>query len=138
MADDLSFDLHALVARLDRSADRLLSSEYGISYRRFLALFMVRDLGATTQRALAERLDISEPSVSRMTGVLAEEGLLGVKPDPNGGNRRRLELTAEGERVVKQCGAFLAGRFTELLNSAGIPRAEYARHTRTLLEALDD
>jgi DNA-binding MarR family transcriptional regulator len=73
-----------------------------------------------------------------MTSVLAEEGLLRVKPDPNGGNRRRLELTAEGERVVKQCGEFLAGRFTELLKNARIPRAEYARHTRMLLEALDD
>jgi len=27
MADDLSFDLHALVARLDRSADRLFSGD---------------------------------------------------------------------------------------------------------------
>ena len=96
--DDLSFDLHALVVRLDRSADRILRSELGVSYRRFLALFMVRDLGAATQRALADRLEVSEPSVSRMTSVLQDAGLLVAETDPSGGNRHRLRLTPAVQR----------------------------------------
>ena len=37
----LAFSLHALTARLDRLADRHLRVEQGVSYRRFLVLFMV-------------------------------------------------------------------------------------------------
>jgi DNA-binding MarR family transcriptional regulator len=138
MTGDLSYDLHALVARLDRSADRILRDELGISYRRFLALFMVRDLGDATQRALAERLEVTEPSISRMTTVLSDAGLLVAEPDPAGGNRRRLRLTAAGEQLVTACRALLAARFETLIELSGVPAAAYARHTRRLLEVLGE
>jgi DNA-binding MarR family transcriptional regulator len=136
MASDLTFDLHALVARLDRAADRILRDELGVSYRRFLPLFMVRELGAGTQRALAERLDVSEPSVSRMTSVLQEAGLLAVEQDPNGGNRRRLLLTAEGDQLVDRAQEALGRRFADVVDRSGIPAGAYARHTRSLLDTL--
>jgi DNA-binding MarR family transcriptional regulator len=136
--DDLGFDLHALVAKLDRSADRILRTEFGVSYRRFMALFMVRDLGATTQRALAERLDVSEPSISRMTSVLAEAGLLRVTRAPGGGNRRQLSLTGAGDRLVEDCRQLLAGRFRTLVEMSGIPARAYARHTRSLIAVLEE
>ncbi|MEA2419029.1 MAG: hypothetical protein QOE60_1235 [Thermoleophilaceae bacterium] len=138
MANHLSFDLHALVARLDRSADRILRAELDLSYRRFLALFMIKELEATSQRALAERLDVSEPAVSRMTAVLGDAGLLVVEPDPAGGNRRRLRLTAAGDRLVEASRGLLAERFDTLLEMSRVPAAEYARHTRALLETLAD
>ncbi|MGH3980454.1 MAG: MarR family winged helix-turn-helix transcriptional regulator [Pseudonocardiaceae bacterium] len=137
MDRDLSFDLHALTARLDRSADRILRAEYAVSYRRFLALLLVGELGTTTQRALAERSGVSEPSVSRMTGVLVETGLLDVEADPAGGNRRRLSLTPQGEHVVEQCRELLERRFAELVERSGVPYGDYARHTRLLMAALD-
>lgn len=138
MPSDLSFELHALTARMDRAADRTLRKEFGVSYRRFLVLFMVGELGAGTQRALAERLEISEPSMSRMTGVLADAGLLDVDADPAGGHRRRLRLSADGQKVMEQCRNRLAARFAEVVERSGVPAAAYARHTRRLLDALDD
>ena len=137
MLDNLGFDLHALVARLDRSADAILRAELGVSYRRFLALFMVRELEATTQRALAEKLDVSEPSVSRMTSVLENAGLLVAEPDPGGGNRRRLRLTPAGDRIVDQSRELLARRLARLVDASGIPARAYAGHTKRLLDALD-
>jgi DNA-binding MarR family transcriptional regulator len=137
MPEDLSFHLHALVARLDRSADRILRDELGVSYRRFLVLFMVRELGATTQRALADKLDVSEPSVSRMTSVLDEAGLLVAASDPAGGNRRRLRLTPAGDQLVDRSSRLLADRFATLLEISDIPAAAYAKHTKRLLAALD-
>jgi DNA-binding MarR family transcriptional regulator len=134
---DLSFDLHALVARLDRSADRILRAELGVSYRRVLTLFMIREPGSATQRALAERLDVSEPAVSRMTAVLRDAGLLMVEADPAGGNRRQLRLTPAGDELVDASGDLLAQRFETLVKTSGIPAAAYARHTRRLLEFLD-
>ena len=54
MGTSLSYDLHVLTTRLDRAADRILRAELGVPYRRYLALLMVGDLGAATQRALAD------------------------------------------------------------------------------------
>ena len=137
MSSDLSFDLHALTARLDQAADRILQAEHGVSFRRFLALWHVGGLGAGTQRQLAGAMGLSEPSISRMAGVLAHTGLLEVLPDPMGGNRRRLSLTPAGEALVSQCRALLEQRFALLVEHSGVPYAEYARHTQLLIAALD-
>ena len=137
MPGELSFDLHALTARLDRAADRILRAERGVSYRRFLTLFTVGELGAATQRALAERLGVSEPSVSRMTGVLVDAGLLEAPPDPAGGNRRQLTLTPVGKALVEKCRELLEHRFAALVERSGVSYAHYARDTRLLLRALD-
>jgi DNA-binding MarR family transcriptional regulator len=133
---DLSFDLHVLTARLDRSADRILQAEFGLSYRRFRTLLTVGRLGTATQRAVADDLGISEPSASRMTGVLVGTGLLDAHPDPAGGNRKQLSLTVEGKEVVERCRALLEQRFTGLVQRSGVSYDEYARSTRLLLEAI--
>jgi DNA-binding MarR family transcriptional regulator len=134
---DLSRSLHKLTARLDRAADTLLREEAGVSYPRFLALYMVGLEGADTQRALAERLGVSEPSVSRMVRVLAEAGLLETRPDPLGGNRNRLSLTSAGEHLVLRWGIGLEERLAGLLEHAGVPYRAYLTHTKRLLEALE-
>ena len=137
MSGELAFEIHALTARLDRAADRLLSAEMGISYRRFLVLFMVDRLGASTQRALAEALDVSEPSVSRMTGLLESAGLLDVSPAPSG-NRRSLSLTPQGRGLAQKCEKLLSDRLATVVENSGIPAAAFVRHTRRLSAALDD
>lgn len=133
----LSRNLHKLTARLDRAADQLLRTEAGISYARFLALYMVGSEGADTQRALAERLGVSEPSVSRMVRVLGEGGWLDTLPDPGGGNRNQLRLTVAGEALVKEWGGQLEERLATLLEASGVPYRTYLTHTERLLAALD-
>ncbi len=137
MEQNLSLNLHVLTARLDRAADRILRAEHGISYNRFLALTLVGELGASTQRTLAEYLGVTEPSVSRMTGVLAADGLLDVQPDPAGGNRRRLSLTDEGKRRVTSIRQEFEDRLAAVVAHSGVPYAEYAEHTARLLETFD-
>jgi DNA-binding MarR family transcriptional regulator len=137
MQTDLGLDLHLLTARLDQAADRILRAEVGVSYRRYLALFMVGELGATTQRSLATHLGLTEPSVSRMTSTLAASGMLAVAPDPAGGNRRRLALTEKGFALVQQCRRVLDGRLTELLQASGVSHDGYTAQTRQLLAALE-
>lgn len=137
MKRNLSFDLHVLTARLDRAADRILRAEHHVSYRRFLTLTLVGELGASTQRALADSLGVTEPSVSRMTAVLAADGLLDVEPDPAGGNRRRLSLTDEGRELVASVQQDLEERLASVVAYSGVPYAEYAEHTQRLLTALN-
>ncbi|GAB3161801.1 MarR family winged helix-turn-helix transcriptional regulator [Microbispora hainanensis] len=137
MERNLSLNLHVLTARLDRAADRILRAEHGISYSRFLALTLVGELGASTQRTLADYLGVTEPSVSRMTGVLAADGLLDVQPDPAGGNRRRLSLTDEGKRRVASIRQEFEDRLAAVVAESGVPYAEYAEHTARLLTTFD-
>jgi DNA-binding MarR family transcriptional regulator len=133
----LSRKLHKLTARLDRAADARLRADAGISYPRFLALYMVGSEGADTQRSLAERLGVSEPSVSRMVRVLADHQWLEVVPDPAGGNRNRLKLTPAGQQLVESWGGELEARLANLLEAAGVPYRTYLSHTDRLLDALD-
>jgi DNA-binding MarR family transcriptional regulator len=136
MSGALSYELHQLTARLDRAAGGLLRSHAGVSYSRFLALFAVSE-GAVSQRELARWLGQTEPSTSRMVGVLAQQGLLSAITVAGGGNRRRLQLTESGADLVDRCGRLLEGRFEELVERSGVPYASYQDHTRRLLTQLD-
>jgi DNA-binding MarR family transcriptional regulator len=132
----LGYELHELIARLDRAADRILREQEGISYSRFLALFAVSE-GAGNQRALASWLAQSEPSTSRMVGVLTREGLLEASKVAGAGNRRHLRLTGPGAEVVNRCGRLLQGRFEDLVEQSGVPYRAYQNHTRRLLSQLE-
>jgi DNA-binding MarR family transcriptional regulator len=132
----LSYELHKLTARLDRAADGLLRNHGGVSYSRFLALFAVSE-GATSQRELARWLGQTEPSTSRMVGVLAQQGLLSATTVAGAGNRRHLQLTERGAELVDRCGRLLEARFEVLVERSGVPYAEYQAHTRRLLCQLD-
>jgi DNA-binding MarR family transcriptional regulator len=134
--DPLTYDLHKLTARLDRAADRILQERLGLSYSRFLTLFAVKN-GAENQRALATWLGQSEPSTSRMVGVLASEGLLDARRVPGAGNARHLRLTSAGAELVERGGRELEGRFDALLERSGVSRERYQRQTRRLLDQLD-
>ena len=134
---DLSRNLHALTARLDRAADRMLRAEAGLSYSRFLALYLVGAWGAETQRALADQLGVTEPSVSRMIRVLEGSGLLKASSEPGGGNRRRLRLTEAGEQCVQRWGGLLEERLADLVDASGVPYATYVDYTERLLAAIE-
>lgn len=138
MHRSLTYDLHLLTARMDRAADRMLTAHCGLSYRRFLTLLTLGGLGAASQRTLADRLGVTEPSLSRMAATLAQAGLLDLRPHPAGGNRRQLTLTPSGRETVQRCQQLLDRRFDEVVQRSGVPRDQYAEHTTKLLEALDD
>ena len=135
--DNLGLELHTLVSRLERAGDQILRSGHQLSYRRFMVLVMVGELGVSTQRALADSLAVSEPSTSRMVATLAETGLLTVVPDPAGGNRRQIALTGAGRELVERAGTELIQRLTELVHSSGVPFDTYLSYTRRLNAALD-
>ncbi|GAA2222574.1 MarR family winged helix-turn-helix transcriptional regulator [Micromonospora olivasterospora] len=134
--NNLGLELHTLVSRLERAGDRILRADHGMSYRRFMVLVTVGELEACTQRALADSLAVTEPSISRMIAALAGTGLLTVTPDPAGGNRRRIALTDAGRELVERAGTELIGRLTELVESSGVPFDTYLAYTRRLNAAL--
>ena len=136
MVNALSYDLHKLTARLDRAADAVLRQEEGVSYARFLCALGVTE-GAGSQRELARWLGQSEPSTSRMVGVLVSAGLLEALRSSGGGNRNGLRLTPAGRDFVQRAGRLLEGRFEELVHRSAVPLGLYQEHTRRLLLQLE-
>ena len=108
-----------------------------MSYSRFLALLMVGSYGADTQRALAQRLGVTEPSVSRTVRVLERAGLLAVVADPAGGNRRLLRLTSAGERLVARWGAVLERRLAATVEGVGVSYSRYLAQTKQVLVGIE-
>jgi len=131
-----AYALHALVAVLDRAADDILQERLGITFNRYLTLLTLQRLGQVTQRELAAELGVSEPSVSRTVPVLADEGFLTVTSVAGGGNRRRVELTAVGEKLVDDAADLLEDSFAQLMSAAGVEQDQILGITHPLLGVL--
>lgn len=133
-----AYALHALVAVLDRAADQILKERLGTTYSRFLTLLTLQRLGSATQRELAAELGVSEPSVSRSVPLLTKEGLLTATSVPGEGNRRRVELTAVGEKLVDEAADILEDSFAQLMAAAGMEPDRILDITNPLLGVLTD
>lgn len=135
MTSTLGYDLHTLVRRLDRAADRLLVP-LGLSYRRYLTLLLVGELDGGTQRQVAEAVGTSEPAVSRMLGALTDDGLTTVAPDPGNGHRKLVRLTADGRDLVERATATLGDQLDDLVRSLGLDPDRLAADVRTVRDGL--
>jgi DNA-binding MarR family transcriptional regulator len=131
----LSRTIHALVATLDRAADRILRADFGLSYSQFLTLYAVSTLGGGTQREIATWLGTTEPATSRSVRALAADGLAVIGP-AGGGNRRRVDLTSRGRDLVQSAGGHLEQRLADVLAAAEVSYADYAAMTQRLLSAV--
>ena len=131
-----AYALHALVAVLDRAADQILRERLGITFSRHLTLLTLQRLGSATQRELAAELGVSEPSISRSVPLLTDEGFLTVTSVAGGGNRRRVELTAVGEKLVNEAADILEDSFAQLMDTAGVKPNQIFAITNPMLDVL--
>lgn len=132
-----AYALHVLVARLDRSADRILRAELDLPYSRYLLLLALQRIGPVTQKALADELGLSEPAVSRSLTPLVDGGLLTVEVVSGQGHRRRVALTAAGAELVDRASDRLELAFQRLLAGARVDGDELDAVTARLIRALD-
>ncbi len=79
---------------------------------------------------------MSEPSVSRSVPVLADEGFLTITSVAGGGNRRSIELTAVGEKLVDDAADLLEASFAELMSAVGMEPDQILGITNPLLGVL--
>jgi DNA-binding MarR family transcriptional regulator len=131
-----AYALHALLAVLDRAADGILQERLGITFNRYLTLLTLQRLGAATQRELATELGVSEPSVSRSVPTLTEAGFLTVTSVAGEGNRRRVELTAVGDKLVDEAAEVLEDAFAQVMNLAGVGTKQILAITDPMLDVL--
>ncbi len=131
-----AYALHALVAVLDRAADGILKERLGITFNRYLTLLTLQRLGSVTQRELATELGVSEPSVSRSVPTLMEAGYLTVTSVAGEGNRRRVELTVVGEKLVNEAADLLEEAFAQVMRQAGVTGRQVLDLTGPMLGVL--
>jgi DNA-binding MarR family transcriptional regulator len=129
--------LHALVSRLDRSADRILRAEFDLTYPRFLTLITLRRIAPATQSELATAMGLSEPAVSRMVAGLRAAGLVDVGIVRGAGNRRQLSLTPSGRAAIGKAADRLEEAFRSLAHAAGVGPEDVTALTGRLLAAFD-
>ena len=132
-----AYALHALVAVADRAADQILKECLGIKFSRYLTLLTLQRLGSATQRELATELGVSEPSISRSVPLLTDEGFLTVTSVAGGGNRRQVELTTVGEKLVDEAADILEDSFAQLMKAAGVTPGEILAITNPMLAVLN-
>jgi DNA-binding MarR family transcriptional regulator len=130
-----AYALHAVVAMLDRAAERILPG-LGLTYSRYLTLLTIERLGDATQRAIAEAMGITEPAVSRTIRALQAGGLVAAKATPGTGNRRAVGLTRAGQRLVNRASEDLETAFGGLLDAAGLAPADVLAVTDPIIKLL--
>lgn len=89
--------------------------------------------GDVRQAALAEALDISQPSLVRTLDQLQAAGLLTREPDPDDKRSNRILLTQDGQDLTGRIEARLGALRDELLEGVPDEVVEVAVHLMELL-----
>ena len=137
MNHSTSFLLHKLVFTLDRAADKMLRTEFKISYKRALFLVVLAQ-GPITQHQLAVALGYTDPAVSAMLVELARENHVTIQASAEHGRLRIVSLTPLGEELVAKMQQFLDARFEQVLQDAGIDTALYQEMTNKIYKLVTE
>lgn len=92
-----------------RKANRQITRFYdaclepaGLRITQFLTLAALNEIGTVPVNALAERLDIERTAMGKMAGFLERDGLVSIRPAPDDGRVRLIELTDAGRRLHRK------------------------------------
>lgn len=96
----ITFTLNELVAEMNRSADGILRTNFGITYSQFLFLVTLQGMGETNPTSLATELGVSRSAVSQRLEWFETRSLVRVThPYPNS-KQLLLTLTSEGDTLA--------------------------------------
>ncbi|RQR44750.1 MarR family transcriptional regulator [Burkholderia sp. Bp9140] len=92
-----------------RKAARQISRLYdahlqpsGLRITQFLILATLNERESASVNALAERLDIERTAMGKMVGVLERDGFVTMRPSPEDGRIRIVELTPDGTTLFER------------------------------------
>ena len=136
MDESHAYLLYKLVLELDRAADRLLRTHFGISYKRALFLFMLQQCGTVTQHELAVALGYSDPAVSMMLLELAKGGYIVTTPSETHRRKRLVTITPKGSEAVSKGIQMLNSHYEKLMEAADVDAQHYRELTERLYQTL--
>lgn len=101
---ELMYALHVLHGELEKRIEAVLSKKEDLSLSQYLVLvgFAARGGSSLSQAKLAERLRLTEATVSRHIGILITKKLLARKKEENNKKSYSLSLTPLGVTVFQK------------------------------------
>ena len=123
----ITFTLNELVYVLNSNADRLLRTNFQLTYSQFLFLVTLMSQDKPTPSFLAECLGVPRAAVSQRLAWFQERNLVKVSRVSGNEKNLSLELTRKGELLATQSADFLEKEF----------RILFASGTSVHLEELD-
>ena len=120
---ELAGRLRLAVTRLARQLRQ--TSDSDLSPTQSAVLATLANHGPVTLGELAELERVASPTITKVTGILQERGLVEKVPDPADRRFVRVELTAEGEALVERSRARKTAWLARQLQ--GLPPEELER-----------
>jgi MarR family transcriptional regulator, organic hydroperoxide resistance regulator len=141
--DDFSksfmFSIHQMCFLVQKHLDHVLLKKKSLTFSQFIILvsFKCSPTGETSQSDIAERLNLTEATVSRHISTLVQEGFLSRAEDKSNRRKHVISITAKGKRVF----ATAAGHIDKELNTILSPinqkdRANIMENFAAVLELL--
>ncbi len=109
--------------RIRRITERAVAPA-GLTYPQFGVLTAAAEAKGPTQRAIAERLETDVNTVMVVCNSLQAKGFITRNRDPQDGRVRRIVLTADGNRALREALTVIEGLYRPLV--AAFPRKEIA------------
>ena len=109
-----------VVARLERALRREIDarlSEHGLTSTQYTALSVLARRPGLSSAQLARRSYTTPQSANQLVQALERDGLVERMPDPDHGRILRLQLTANGTRVLAACDAEVDRMEEQMLGS---------------------
>ncbi|CAH2780856.1 MAG: Transcriptional regulator, MarR family [uncultured Paraburkholderia sp.] len=95
------FTVRKAARQISRLYDSYLQPS-GLRITQFLILATLNERESASVNVLSERLDIERTAMGKMIGVLERDGLVAVRPSPEDGRIRIVELTPEGTKLFER------------------------------------
>ena len=95
------FTVRKAARQISRLYDAYLQPS-GLRITQFLILATLNERKAASVNALAERLDIERTAMGKMIGFLERDGFVRVRPSPEDGRIRIVELTPDGMELFER------------------------------------
>lgn len=94
-------DILKLANRLMAPFSTYLANQHRISLNEFRVMMLIGHYGAAASHELVELTGVNVMSISRAVATLEKNGRVVGVPDPANRRRKKLTLTAEGERLFR-------------------------------------
>lgn len=94
------YKLHRLTNSLDKLFDQTLRNHADISFSQFTLMLSIDKHQPTTQRTIADFLDLSPGAISRQVDVARQNGLISVSGVASNRRAQSISLTQNGEAAI--------------------------------------
>jgi DNA-binding MarR family transcriptional regulator len=132
---DLANRLHSVAIHLLRRV-RKEDAATALTPARLSTLSVVGFAGPRTVGELAATEQVSVPTMSRIVGALAEDGLVRREPDAQDGRVARIHCTEAGMQMLREGRARRTAQLDSLLHELTPDEREAVAHAVTALERL--